>query len=88
MYSLIDAAGLELSIDVRPRPARLRHLSGPLGDRIRRNRPADLGLLGLGQLRAALEEIIGAPVDVVPATDLKPEVRARVERELLGSSAS
>jgi predicted nucleotidyltransferase/DNA-binding XRE family transcriptional regulator len=43
--------------------------------------PADLGLLGLGRLRAALEEIIGAPVDIVPATDLKPDLRPRIERE-------
>jgi predicted nucleotidyltransferase len=39
--------------------------------------PVDLGLLGLGRLRAALEDIIGAPVDIVPATDLKPQVRPR-----------
>lgn len=43
--------------------------------------PADLGLLGLGRLRAALEEIVGAPVDLVPEADLKPQVRPRVERE-------
>ena len=43
--------------------------------------PADLGLFGLGRLRAALEEIVGARVDIVPAADLKPEVRPRVERE-------
>jgi predicted nucleotidyltransferase len=43
--------------------------------------PGDLGLLGLGRLRAALEEIVGAPVDIVPAADLKPQVRPRVERE-------
>jgi predicted nucleotidyltransferase len=119
LRSFINAAGLELSIQLRHLPARLEDLSGPIGDRIRRNRhqlvataadfgvhnlrvfgsvargedgadsdldlladlPADLGLLGLGRLRAALEEIIGAPVDIVPATDLKPEVRPRVERE-------
>nr|WP_322770679.1 GTP-binding protein [Frankia sp. Cr1] len=43
--------------------------------------PADLGLLGLGRVQDALETILGVPVDLVPAQDLKPEVRARVERE-------
>lgn len=119
LQSLVHAAGLELSIELRLPPARLADLSGPLGDRIRRNRrqlvataadfgvrnlrvfgsaargedgadsdldlladlPADLGLFGLGRLRAALEEIVGARVDIVPAADLKPEVRPRVERE-------
>jgi predicted nucleotidyltransferase/DNA-binding XRE family transcriptional regulator len=119
LHSLIDAAGLELSIELRPVPTRLEEMSGPLGVRARRNRdqliataadfgvrnlrvfgsvargeestdsdldlladlPADLGLFGLGRLRAALQEIVGARVDIVPATDLKPQARPRVERE-------
>jgi hypothetical protein len=82
--SLIDAAGLELSIEVRRLPAGLAALSGPLGDRIRTNRHrlvATAAEFGVRNLRAALEEIVGAPVDIVPATDLKPQVRPRVERE-------
>ncbi|WP_131784424.1 helix-turn-helix domain-containing protein [Protofrankia symbiont of Coriaria ruscifolia] len=43
--------------------------------------PADLGLLGLGRVQDGLETILGVRVDLVPAWDLKPEVRARVERE-------
>jgi len=119
LRSLVDAAGLELTIELRPLPNRLSELSGPLGTRTRRHRhkliataaafgvenlrvigsvargedsahsdldlladlPVELGLVGLGRLRAALEVIVGAPVDIVPATDLKPEVRPRVERE-------
>jgi uncharacterized protein len=45
--------------------------------------PPGLGLFGLGRLQAALEAIVGTRVDLVPATDLKPEVRRRVERELV-----
>lgn len=43
--------------------------------------PADLGLLGLGRVQAELEAILDARVDLVPASDLKPEVRRRVEGE-------
>jgi predicted nucleotidyltransferase/DNA-binding XRE family transcriptional regulator len=45
--------------------------------------PPGLGLLGLGRVREALEAILDARVDLVPAADLKPEVRARVEAELV-----
>lgn len=45
--------------------------------------PHDLGLLGLGRVQADLEAIVGARVDLVPAQDLKPEVRAHVEGELV-----
>lgn len=45
--------------------------------------PASLGLIGLGRLRDDLEAIIGSPVDVIPASDLKPSVRERVEAELI-----
>lgn len=45
--------------------------------------PPGMGLFGLGQLRADLETIIDAPVDLIPASDLKPDVRARVVEELI-----
>ena len=44
--------------------------------------PPAMGLFGLGRLRADLEAIIDAPVDVIPASDLKPDVRVRVADEL------
>ncbi|MFY9927266.1 MAG: helix-turn-helix domain-containing protein [Streptosporangiaceae bacterium] len=45
--------------------------------------PPDMGLVGLGRVQAELEAIIGATVDLVPASNLKPAVRARAERELV-----
>lgn len=45
--------------------------------------PGDMGLLGLGRLRVELEAIIEAPVDLVPASDLKDGLRAVVDAELL-----
>ncbi len=44
--------------------------------------PPDMGLLGFGRVQAELEAILGAKVDLVPAADLKPDVRARAERDL------
>jgi len=38
---------------------------------------AGLGLLVLGRVQAELEAILGTKVDLVPAGDLKPAVRAR-----------
>ncbi len=45
--------------------------------------PPHMGLLGLGRVQAELEAILGTTVDLVPASDLKPEVRARAERDLV-----
>lgn len=45
--------------------------------------PAGMGLLGLGRVQAELEAIIGARVDLVPADDLKPEIRARAHQDLV-----
>lgn len=45
--------------------------------------PPGLGMIGLGRVRTALEAILGSRVDLVPAQDLKPDVRSRVERELV-----
>jgi predicted nucleotidyltransferase len=45
--------------------------------------PPDMGLLGLGRVQAELEAILGTKVDLVPANDLKPAVRARAEHELV-----
>jgi hypothetical protein len=45
--------------------------------------PSHMGLLGLGRLQAELEAIVGAKVDLIPASDLKPDVRERAERDLI-----
>ncbi|MGH3196269.1 MAG: nucleotidyltransferase family protein [Streptosporangiaceae bacterium] len=45
--------------------------------------PPGVILFGLGRVQADLESILGTRVDLVPAQDLKPGVRARVERELV-----
>lgn len=45
--------------------------------------PSEMGLFGLGRLRTDLETIVGAPVDVVPATDVKPDIRTRVAGDLI-----
>ena len=45
--------------------------------------PPHMGLLGLGRVQADLEAILTAKVDLVPASDLKPAVRARAERDLV-----
>jgi predicted nucleotidyltransferase len=45
--------------------------------------PPSLGLLGLGRLRDDFEAVMGSRVDIVPASDLKPGVRERVEAELI-----
>jgi predicted nucleotidyltransferase len=42
-----------------------------------------MGLLGLGRVQAELEAILGTKVDLVPASDLKPAVRARAEHDLV-----
>jgi predicted nucleotidyltransferase len=42
-----------------------------------------MGLLGLGRVQAELESILGSPVDLVPAGDLKPGVRVRAEADLV-----
>jgi uncharacterized protein len=45
--------------------------------------PAGLGLFGLGHARTELEAILGSDVDLVPASDIKPEIRDEVEREAI-----
>lgn len=45
--------------------------------------PPGISLLGLGRLTEDLEAITGSRVDLVPASDLKPGVRARVEAEVV-----
>src|SRR3984957_18177369 len=40
--------------------------------------PPGLSLLGLSRLEADLEAILGTRVDLIPAADLKPDVRERV----------
>lgn len=45
--------------------------------------PPAMSLFGLARLQAELEEIVGTRVDLVPAADLKPDIRARAERDLV-----
>jgi predicted nucleotidyltransferase len=45
--------------------------------------PADMSLFGLARLQAELEAILGTRVDLVPAADLKPDVRGRADRDLV-----
>lgn len=45
--------------------------------------PPGMGLLGLGRVADELEAIAGTRVDLVPAGDLKPGIRARVRRDLV-----
>lgn len=45
--------------------------------------PANTSLLQLIALRRELTELLGAPVDVVPARSLRPEIVAEVEREAI-----
>jgi uncharacterized protein len=45
--------------------------------------PPGLSLFGLGRVEADLEAILGTRVDLIPAADLKPGVRERVERDLV-----
>ena len=43
--------------------------------------PEGAGLFTLGRLRQELEDLLAAPVDVVPADGLKPDVRTGVEAD-------
>jgi uncharacterized protein len=45
--------------------------------------PPGMSLFALGRLQAELEAILGARVDLVPVQDLKPEVRARADADLV-----
>jgi predicted nucleotidyltransferase len=45
--------------------------------------PAGLSLFGLSRLEADLEAILGTRVDLIPAADLKPDVRERAEADLI-----
>lgn len=45
--------------------------------------PEGIGLLGIGRAQQDLEDLLGVPVDLVPATSLKPGVRTAVEADLV-----
>lgn len=45
--------------------------------------PPEMGLLGLGRVTEALEAVVGARVDLVPAGQLKPSVQRRAEPDLV-----
>jgi uncharacterized protein len=76
---LVDATGFELTLGLRKLPGRLRGLSGPVD--LLADFPPGLSLFGLGRLENDLEAILGTRVDLIPAADLKPDVRERVESD-------
>ena len=45
--------------------------------------PPGMSLFELGRVQAELEAILGTQVDLVPAGDLKPDVRSRTDRDLV-----
>ncbi|MGY1840678.1 MULTISPECIES: helix-turn-helix domain-containing protein [unclassified Modestobacter] len=45
--------------------------------------PASAGLFELGRMRRDLEELLGVPVDLVPASGLKSDVRAEIDADLI-----
>jgi uncharacterized protein len=45
--------------------------------------PEGAGLFTIARLQRDLEEILGARVEIVPASDLKPDVKTNVERDLV-----
>lgn len=45
--------------------------------------PADITLVGLGQLRYELEQILGVRVDLATLDSLRPNVRAEAERDAI-----
>jgi uncharacterized protein len=46
--------------------------------------PADASLFTLMRLQSELSDLLGAHVEVIPADSLRDEVRARVERDVVG----
>lgn len=45
--------------------------------------PAGIGLLGVARVQEQLEQILHAPVELIPASDLKPGVRPSVLADLV-----
>ena len=45
--------------------------------------PDTVGLFTLGRLRQELEDLVGAPIDLVPTSGLKPGVRASLAADLV-----
>ena len=121
LASLVEAAGFDLDVRIRPRRRGLARLTGPVGQRVRRHRrdliaaaaahgitnlrvfgsvargedrpdsdvdlladiPPTVGLIGLARATAALEAVLGARVELVPANSLKPKVAARAAADLV-----
>jgi hypothetical protein len=45
--------------------------------------PPEIGLLGLARVQSELEELIGSPVDLVTAGDLKVGIRIEIEQRVV-----
>jgi predicted nucleotidyltransferase/DNA-binding XRE family transcriptional regulator len=45
--------------------------------------PTGMGLFGFGRVRDTLEDILHAPVDLIPSVGVKPDVQANLSRDLV-----
>ena len=81
---LVDAAAAHGVSNLRVFGSVARGQDSPASDvDLLADLPPDLGLVGLGRVEADLEAVVGARVDLVPAAELKPEVRAHIVDELV-----
>jgi predicted nucleotidyltransferase/DNA-binding XRE family transcriptional regulator len=81
---LVDAAAAHGVLNLRVFGSVARGQDSPASDvDLLADLPPDLGLVGLGRVEADLEAVVGARVDLVPAAELKPEVRAHIVDELV-----
>jgi predicted nucleotidyltransferase/DNA-binding XRE family transcriptional regulator len=82
--SLIDAAAARGVHNLRVFGSVARGEDGPDSDLdLLVDLPPDIGLIGLGQVQDDLEQLLGVRVDLVPAADLKEDIRDRVARDLI-----
>jgi len=81
---VLDAAASHGITNVRVFGSVARGEDGPDSDvDLLADLPQGMGLIGLGRARADLERVLDARVDLIPASDLKPDVVPSVTAELV-----
>jgi transcriptional regulator with XRE-family HTH domain len=81
LTALVNAAGYELVLRLRPLPRRLGRLSGPVGRPVRRRRRDLVAVAAAhGARNLRVFRSVARGQDLVPGRDLKPGVRARRAR--------